>query len=48
MLAIGLFPQVLRKIVGDSFPIAVLIPKGTKLADALADVLLHGITPRKG
>ncbi|MCC7540679.1 MAG: TetR/AcrR family transcriptional regulator, partial [Deltaproteobacteria bacterium] len=37
MLAIGLFPQVLRKIVGDSFPIAVLIPKGTKLADALAD-----------
>lgn len=47
MFAIGLFPQILRKLAGDSFPIAGMIPKGAKLADALVDVVLHGITPRQ-
>lgn len=44
MFAIGLFPQIVRKLVGDSFPLAALIPKGPKLAGYLADILLHGIT----
>jgi AcrR family transcriptional regulator len=47
MFALALFPQILRRLVGDSLPVAMLVPKGEDLARMLADVVLHGITPRK-
>lgn len=49
MFALALFPQVLRRLIGDNIPlpIAALVPQGEPLARMLADVVLHGITPRK-
>ena len=47
MFALALFPQVFRRLVGDAFPLAALVPQGEELAKMLADVLLHGITPRR-
>lgn len=44
-MTLGLAPQVIRRIVGDVGPYA-MIPKGTDLATALGDVLFDGIRER--
>ncbi len=41
-LSLGVAPQVIRRIVGDAGPFA-LIPSGTVLATALGDVLFDGV-----
>jgi AcrR family transcriptional regulator len=46
MLGLGLFPQLLRRLVGASFPLAALLPEGEELAKHLADVLLHGVAKK--
>jgi AcrR family transcriptional regulator len=44
---IGLFPQVLRRRLGEAkVPVNALLPAPPQFADMLASVLLDGITPR--
>lgn len=44
-VAVGLGPQIVRRLMGDREPFASL-PKGEELAGSLADVLFAGLRPR--
>ena len=46
LLGIGLFPQLLRRLIGAAFPFAALLPEGQELAKHLAEVVLHGVKKR--